>query len=262
MFNDKISKNLQINPMDLTGKRVLVTGGSSGIGLGVAELLSKLGARLVLVGRNLARLELAMNRLEGCGHAIEVYDLLNSEGIAMWVKDLATRGGRIDGVVHSAGVFSTKPLRIMGASDWDLSMRINVTAGAALVKGFRQPGVNNEGGSVVFISSVMGLTGKPGQILYSATKGALISMTRSMALELAKDAIRVNCVAPAVISTGMSENLEKRLTSEQFDAIVKEHPLGLGTAEDVANAVAFLVARTSRWITGTTLVVDGGYTAQ
>jgi NAD(P)-dependent dehydrogenase (short-subunit alcohol dehydrogenase family) len=108
----------------------------------------------------------------------------------------------------------------------------------------------------------MGLTGQPGQVLYSATKGALIAMARSMALELARESIRVNCVAPAVVAAGMSEELQKTLSPEQFSAITAQHPLGLGRAEDVANAVAFLLADTSRWITGTTLTVDGGYTAQ
>lgn len=140
-------------------------------------------------------------------------------------------------------------------------MRVNVVAASALAKGFRQRGVFVEGGSIVLLSSVMGLVGQPGQSLYSATKGALVAMTRSLALELAREQIRVNCVAPAVVMTGMSEQLKQNVSPEQFAQITAMHPLGLGRGEDVASAVAFLLADTARWITGTTLVVDGGYTA-
>lgn len=250
------------NPMDLSGKLIIVTGASSGIGLGISKFLTGLGARLILVGRDSKRLEIANASLPKQNNVIDVYDLKNNDEIPLWMKKLSSSHGTISGVVHSAGVLPTKPLRLMGTWDWEDAMRINVSAGAALAKGFRQKGVSINGGSIVFISSVMGLAGQPGQVLYSATKGALISMTRSMALELAKENVRVNCVAPAVVATGMSENLQNSMSEDNFASIVRQHPLGLGCPEDVAYAVAFLLADAARWITGTTLVVDGGYTAQ
>ncbi len=248
--------------MDLTGRSVLVTGASSGLGKGIAELLAKLGAKVILVARDTVRLEAVRSSLAGSGHGKEIFDLTQTDEIAGWMKEVVQRHGTLHGLVHSAGVLTTKPLRMQVAADWESAMRINVAAGAALAKGFRQKGVYGGAGSIVYLSSVMGLTGQPGQILYSATKGALVAMTRSMALELARESIRVNCVAPAVVATGMSEGLQKNLSPEQFAQIVAQHPLGLGRAEDVANAVAFLLADSARWITGTTLTVDGGYTAQ
>jgi NAD(P)-dependent dehydrogenase (short-subunit alcohol dehydrogenase family) len=250
------------NPMDLSGRTVLVTGASSGLGKGVSDLAARLGARVILAARDRGRLETARAGLAGGGHAVEAFDLAKGDEIPKWMADVAARHGPLSGLVHSAGLMVTKPLRMQDASDWDAAMRINVAAGALLARGFRQRGVNAGGGSIVYLSSVMGLAGQPGQILYSATKGALVSMARSMALELARDNIRVNCVAPAVVMAGMSESLKNNTSPGQFAAIEGLHPLGLGRVEDVANAVAFLLADTARWVTGTTLTVDGGYTAQ
>ena len=252
---------MNTNPMDLSGRTVLVTGASSGLGKGIAQLLAQLGAKVILVARNQARLEAALGELEGEGHSAEAFDLCQTDAIPGWMREVAQRHGILHGLVHSAGVLTTKPLKIQVAADWEMAMCINVSAGAALAKGFRQKGVFSQAGSVVYLSSVMGLTGQPGQVLYSATKGALVAMTRSMALEFARENIRVNCVAPAVVLAGMSEELERNVSHEQFVQITAMHPLGLGRPQDVANAVAFLLADTARWITGITLTVDGGYTA-
>ncbi|MEY4243816.1 MAG: 3-oxoacyl-[acyl-carrier-protein] reductase FabG [Verrucomicrobiota bacterium] len=252
---------MNTNPMNLSGRTVLVTGASSGLGKGIAQLLARLGAKVILVARDPVRLGAALDELEGEGHSAEAFDLGQTDAIPGWMREVTQRRGLLHGLVHSAGVLTTKPLRMQVSVDWELAMRINVSAGAALAKGFRQKGVFSGAGSVVYLSSVMGLTGQPGQILYSATKGALVAMTRSMALELAKENIRVNCVAPAVVLAGMSEELEKNVSPEQFGQITAMHPLGLGRPEDVAHAVAFLLADTARWITGITLTVDGGYTA-
>jgi NAD(P)-dependent dehydrogenase (short-subunit alcohol dehydrogenase family) len=108
----------------------------------------------------------------------------------------------------------------------------------------------------------MSVVGKPAISLYAASKGALTAMTKSLALELARDQIRVNCVAPGFVPTEMWDELRESLSGEQFQAIVAQHPLGAGTTFDVANSIAFLLSDASRWITGTNLMVDGGYTAQ
>jgi NAD(P)-dependent dehydrogenase (short-subunit alcohol dehydrogenase family) len=141
-------------------------------------------------------------------------------------------------------------------------MKVNVESAMGLLKGYRQKGVNPGAGSVVLIASVLGLCGQPVQSIYSATKGAVLAMAKSAALELVRDGIRVNCVAPAIVETELVDRLRATMTPEQFQAVVAAHPLGLGQAKDVANAVAFLLGETGRWITGTTLTVDGGYTAQ
>jgi len=248
--------------MDLTGRRILVSGASSGLGKEIAHFVASLGGKLILVARDASRLDLVLNYLPGGGHSVECFDLYNTDQIVGWMKSLAIKHGPLNGLVHCAGILKNKPLRFQEAGDWESAMKLNVNAAAALTKGFRQKGVYGGAGSIVFMASVMGISGQPGQSIYSATKGALIAMARSLALELAREGIRVNCVAPALVQAGMSEEIRKNLSEEQFARIVEQHPLGLGRPEDVANAVGFLLADTGRWITGTTLVVDGGYTAQ
>jgi NAD(P)-dependent dehydrogenase (short-subunit alcohol dehydrogenase family) len=220
-----------------------------------------LGAKLVLVGRNQKELEKTQELLDGPLHHHFVFDLSENESIASWMKNVVDETGPLDGLVHCAGVHIAKPLRVMISPDIEKVMRVNVTAAFALLKAFRQRGVCAKPGSIVLVSSVMGLVGQAGVTAYSASKGALIALAKSAALELARENIRINCVAPATVSTEMVENLMLKLTVEQFQAIKDMHPLGLGTPRDVANAIAFLLADTGKWITGTTLVVDGGYTA-
>ncbi len=140
-------------------------------------------------------------------------------------------------------------------------MRINVGAAIGLAKGFCQKGVCAPGGSIVFISSVAGLTGQAGLAAYAASKGAIVALTKALAVELAGEHIRVNCVAPGVVTTEMGQSLLRMLTPEQDADLEAMHLLGLGRPRDVAYAIAFLLAETARWITGTVLVVDGGYTA-
>lgn len=251
-----------INPMELSGKTVLVTGASSGIGKETAVLLSNLGAKIILTGRDKVRLEKTNEMLNGNSHQIEPFDLTDVDNISSWIKELVNKNEPLFAIVHCAGMQFTLPLHIINSKRIDELMRINVTAAFGLAKGFRQKGAYLSGGSIVFISSVMGLVGQPGVSCYAASKGAIDALTKSLALELSKENIRVNCVAPAHVKTEMAEKLQDKLTSEQFEAIQMMHPLGIGTPIDVAYAVAFLIGKTGRWITGTTLIVDGGYTAQ
>jgi len=251
-----------VNPMDLSGRRVLVTGASSGIGRDTAVLLSELGAQLVLTGRNSDRLKQTLAELTGKGHFIEPFDLGTAEKIPSWIKAVTSKIGPLDGMAHCAGVHSLRPLRILDAEKFEEVQRINVTAPLMLAKGFRQRGCSALGASIVLLSSVAGLVGQPGIAAYSASKSAMHGLTRSLALELAVEQIRVNCVAPAMVKTEMAENLFKSLNSEQVRSIEQTHPLGIGRPRDVANATAFLLSGAARWITGSVLVVDGGFTAQ
>lgn len=250
------------NPMDLSGKRILVTGASSGIGRCCAQVLSRLGARLVIVGRDMDRLQITLSSLNGEGHQAEVFDLREIDDIPSWLKGLATIScGEFEGLVHSAGVQMTLPIQTVKLSDYRELMSVNVDAAYALAKGFRQRGVHRAPASLVFISSITALTGEPGLSAYCTSKAALLGLTKSLAMEFSRNGIRVNSVCPGHVATEMAEDLGNRINPEQLEAIAKLHPLGIGRPEDVAHAVSYLLADTGRWVTGSNLVVDGGYTA-
>jgi len=246
--------------MDLTGRTILITGASSGIGRETALLLSQSNARLILVARNRDRLEQTQAALEGPGHQVEVFDVTALDEIPAWIKGLVSRLGPLHGVVHSAGVFEVVPLRILTAAKLEEILRVNLSAALFLARGFRQRGCHADGASLVLLSSVAGLRGYAGLSAYTAGKSALLGVTKSLAVELAGDGIRVNCVAPGLVSTAMSTQVEEQ-TLRENKGIESEYPLGIGLPRDVANGIAFLLSDASRWITGTTLMIDGGYCA-
>jgi NAD(P)-dependent dehydrogenase (short-subunit alcohol dehydrogenase family) len=251
------------NPMDLTARRVLVTGASSGIGRATSILLSQLGAQLILVGRSRDGLHETLRSLEGTGHLAEPFDLCDLEAIQVFVNSVAKSVGPLSGLVHSAGIQVTKPLRFLAIKDQQTMLDVNYLASLGLVKAFRQRSVHTDSASVVLVSSVMALVGQKGQTAYAATKGAMVSAARAMALELAEESIRINCVAPGVVEdTEMTARARTLLTPEQIAIMKSQHPLGTGKAVDVACSIAFLLGDAARWITGTVLTVDGGYSAQ
>jgi len=251
-----------VNPLDLSGKRILVTGASAGIGQGTAILLSKLGARVICVGRREAGLAETQSMMEGEGHRFVQFDLTQIDEIPKWMKELAADGGLLSGLVHCAGITFARPLRIMTPKDFSAIVTIHLEAAVFLVKGFRQKGVCDGGGSVVFLSSVAAIRGVPSIAAYAASKGGLISLARTLALELMGEKIRVNCVLPALVQTAMTDHYESMLTPEDFQKVKDGYPMGFGTPEDVANAIAFFLSGASRWITGASLVLDGGCTIQ
>jgi len=247
--------------MDLGGRLVLVTGASAGIGRETAIFLSECNARLILTARHGERLEQTASLLRAGDHRIEARDLTSTDEIPAWMKRVCEENGPLGGLVHCAGVHSAFPLRVLTTEKLESVMRINVSAALMLAKGFRQKGCSTAGSAMVLVSSVAGLVGEAGVAAYAASKAALVGLARSLAMELAGQGIRVNCVAPGFVETEMGGRLREALTPEQFQALEAKHPLGLGTPRDVAHGIGFLLAETSRWITGTTLVIDGGYTA-
>jgi len=246
---------------DFAGHRILITGAGSGFGRATAVLLSRLGAQIVLAGRSAGKLEQTLGQLEGAGHEAAPFDLSQCSDTPAWLKKLSESGGPFNGIAHFAGMHSARPLRMLDAAHFDEVMRTNAGSAMALARAFRQKGCNAPPASLVLTASVAALTGAAGVAAYSASKGAIVSLTRSLALELAREGLRVNCLAPGFVLTEMTAGLKEKLPPDQFAAIEAMHPLGLGTPEDIAAAAAFLLSASSRWITGTTLVVDGGYTA-
>lgn len=265
---------MKTQPMDLSGRTILVTGASSGIGRETALLLGTLGARVVLTGRDAGRLAETHERLNAIetnaqGHHAEPFDLaMDVERIPAWMLDLANKlQTPFHGIAHCAGIHNQRPVRMLDASRFEEVQRVNVTTAVMLAKGFRQKncrppvGVTG-GGSLVLMSSVAGLVGQASIAAYGASKAALIGLCKCLAIELAAEGIRANVVAAAMVRTELAERMFATLGQEQTEAIRASHPLGFGEPEDVANAIAFLLSGASRWITGSVMTVDGGYTAQ
>jgi NAD(P)-dependent dehydrogenase (short-subunit alcohol dehydrogenase family) len=258
-MNDKFV----FNPLNLSGCRYIVTGASSGIGRAVAILLSRLGAQLVCVGRNQERLTDTIDLLEGKENLSSCFDLQDIDAIPGWMETLAKKGGQLNGFVHAAGIQSITPIKFVTHEKWQAIFKINTEAGFVLAKSFMRKNIYaGKNGSIVYISSVMGHVGTAGRVVYSASKGAIEGMVRSLAMECAPNKVRVNCIAPAFVRTQMFDEMARIWGEQQQADVLSRHPLGIGEPEDVANAVAFLLADTGRWITGTVLAVDGGYTAQ
>ncbi|MEZ7500377.1 SDR family NAD(P)-dependent oxidoreductase [Flavobacterium sp. Arc3] len=250
------------NPFSLSGKKLVITGASSGIGQQCAITANALGAFVILIGRSQERLEKTALLLSNMDYLVLATDITDYDNTTTRLEELI-RNLKIDGIIHAAGISTTLPLRNITPQKLQPFFETNVFAAINITKLLTKAKfANPQGMSIVFISSVMGIVGELGKTTYSLTKGALVAGAKSLALELANKKVRVNCVLPGVIETPMSANAVYSQDEEAYDKIKISHPLGIGKPEDVANACAFLVSDGSRWITGTNLVVDGGYTAR
>jgi NAD(P)-dependent dehydrogenase (short-subunit alcohol dehydrogenase family) len=252
------------NLCNLSGKTIIVTGASSGIGRQCAITCSHLNARVALFGRNKVRLEETLRLMSGSEqHLICAVDLLEYEKVTWIVGEVVRQNGRIDGLINCAGISATLPLNATSQQKMEHFFKTNVIGAINLTKQSIKPAYFSKvGGSVIFISSVMGVVGENGKMLYSLTKGALIAAVKSMSVELAPRKIRVNSVSPGVVESPMSKNAVYSRDEKSLNKIRSLHPLGLGKPEDVANLCVFLLSDAARWITGTNLIVDGGYLAR
>ncbi len=253
-----------MNPFSLKDKKIIITGASSGLGRACAILFSQLGAIIVLMGRDENRLiETRKNMLNPENHLIISLDLTILVDIEAHINEASSKLGTFDGIVHCAGISTTLPLRLINEDKLNTFFQTNVYSAIQICKILSKPKYMNEkGGSFVLISSVMGHVGEVGKTIYSLTKGALLAGAKSMALELAQKKIRVNCVSPGVIITPMTIAQPYNEREESLNLIKSYHPLGLGEPNDVANACVYLISDASKWVTGTNLMVDGGYTAK
>ena len=251
------------NPMALTGRKVLITGASSGIGEACARLMASLGAKTVLVARTPDRLaRLVASLPESASHEFISADLSKTDVIAE-VMDKAVVNGKLDGLVHAAGMGPMMPIGLMTTEHLKSVFDINYFAFIELMKFASKIKYRNKNFSAVAISSISAFAGWPGIVAYSGSKGAVSSSVRSLAMELAPKGVRVNAICPSNVKTPMYDSVVADMNTEESEKkILAKQPLGLGLPEDVANVAAFLVCDASRFITGVNLPVDGGYLAQ
>lgn len=255
------------NPFSLEGRTILITGASSGIGRACAIACARAGARVVLMGRNRDRLDETLGMMSptasgGGTHLPLTTDLTDFDGLRALVTKAVAEAGPFAGVLHAAGISTTLPLNAATHARLDELFRTNVYAAYLLTREVcRKGNYAPTGASIVFFSSIMAVAGESGKSLYSMSKGALLAGMRSLALEYAPRGIRMNAVSPGAVLTPMNASLPHMADPEARKRLAQSHPLGLGTPEDVAHACIYLLSDAARWVTGTDLRVDGGYTA-
>lgn len=244
------------NPFSLHDKTILVTGASSGIGKSVAVECSKMGAQLIITARNQIRLNETFSLLQGESNQQFIADLVSDTDL----EKLADSLPQVDGIVHVAGIVKPKPFRFLNRTELEEIMNINFFGPVLLTNLLIRKGRINKQASIVFVSSVSGtMCSFVGGSSYSASKGALNGMLKGMALDLAPKMIRVNSVIPGMIDTGIFN--DSAISEESLTEDRKRYPLGrYGKPEDVAYAAIYLLSDASAWVTGSNLLIDGGFT--
>ena len=250
---------MTFSPHVFAGQRIVVAGASSGLGRAAALALARAGAELVLLGRNEDRLREVADAAGG--QAWQSVDLADDNNADAVIREIAATAP-IDGMFHSAGTSLVAPMRLTKTGQIDDLFGAAVYGALGVARAVSRRGVMRDGGSIVFMSSVSSLRGRRGMVAYSAAKAATSGLVRALAVELADRAIRVNAIAAGAIETEMHQDFAATVSEEMIANYRNLHPLGFGRADDVANAVMFLLSDAARWITGVDLSVDGGYAAK
>lgn len=251
-----------VNLIDLTGRKILVVGASSGIGRQTAITLSQVGAQLILAARREDKLQETLQLLEGGGHSWYKLDVNETDRIEDAVKRIVAEQGRLDGMVYSAGFDIAVPLLQFKPDKVQSIFRTNFFGFVEAVRQVCKKGRFNEGMRIVGISSIASLVGDKAHTTYSASKAAMDGAVRCIAAEAADKGICINTVAPAMVGTEMYEGFLRQYgadSSSNQDLLNRQY-LGVARPEDVANAIAFLISPAARFITGITMPVDGGTT--
>lgn len=240
-------------PFSIENKKILITGASSGIGKAIAIESSKMGAQLVLVGRNEKRLLETYGCLAGNDHKTIVCDLTLSEDIHNLLQEIV----KLDGVVCNAGASMTKPISFVNSNDLLNILSINTFAPILLIKELiKQKKISKEG-SVVFTSSIASLRADLGNSIYGVSKAGLTAFMRYLALELSSKRIRCNAVLPGMVETALIE--DPTYSSDDIAKDKQNYPLGrYGKPEEIAYAVIYFLSDASKWVTGSSLIIDGG----
>lgn len=248
---------------DLSNKNIIVTGASSGLGQATSILLSKLGARLCIIGRNELRLRETFDDLTGDGHYLRCFDFNSLDGCGLLIQDIIEKLGKISGFVHFAGIRETLPLKVLKNERLDRIMHINFYSYIEMVRQITNKRNNtaDSGCSILAVSSVAAQRGGVAMTAYSASKAALDAAVKCLAAEFSARNIRFNCLVPGHVDTPMNEKVKQKITHESFEKIISSHPLGQGQPKDVASLAAFLLSNEADWITGSLISVDGGFLA-
>lgn len=241
----------EVPPSEFAGRVVAVVGASGAIGRACVQELTALGATAVLCCRDPQKLPAVAGR-----SAVVVVDLEKPETFAVAAQQLPS----LDGLVFAAGVALVRPFTLTDAPALRRVLAVNLEGPLLLLREIMRARRLQPRSSVVFIGSIAAHRGTPGYTAYSASKGALVSAVRGLALEAAGAGIRVNVISPGLVQTAMADDLAGQMTAEQAKAYAASYPLGLGRAEDVARGATFLLSSAARWMTGADLVMDGGST--
>lgn len=249
------------NLIDLTDRKIIIAGASSGIGRKAAITLSNLGAKIILIARREDKLKEVLGELQGDGHVSYAGDLSKTESIEALIKKIISDQGKVDGLVYAAGVNTSMPLNAFKPEKVQEVFNVNFFGFVEIVRQLCRRGRFNEGMRIVGISSVASIRGDKAHLAYSGSKAAMNAAVRCIAKEVADKGICINTVAPAMTKTEMySEYVKGCEDSGSNDELLKRQYLGLAETEDIANAIAFLLSPAARFITGLTLPIDGGLT--
>ena len=245
----------------LKNKSALVTGGTAGIGKAIALLYAKNGADVAIFGTNKERAEQTLKELEAhkCHpdqkFAIYLVDVSKTKEIEQTIQGILNTWGKIDILVNNAGITRDGLLMRMSEEDWDLVLDVNLKSVYNTCRVLCRSMMKARSGSIINISSVIGLTGNAGQVNYAASKSGMIGFTKSLAKEMASRNVRANCVAPGYIETQMTDVLSPQIKGE----VLAKIPLGrIGSPEDIAQAALYLASDLSNYVTGQVIAVDGG----
>ena len=246
--------------LDLKDKRILVTGASSGIGRETSILLSKLGAKTVLAARNEERLKQAMDALDGGGHGYYCFDFKEISKIEDLMQRIVGDGGKLDGFVHCAGIFSAIPLQLSVFEVIHEIMLVNFYSFVELARIFAKKKINNNGGNIVAVSSVASLSGTNALTAYSASKAAVDGTVRVLARELYSKKIRVNSIMPSHVKTPMADKFFEEYEGTESEKYSRQRQyMGLIEPLCVASTIAFLLSNASFYINGSAVPVDAGF---
>ncbi len=237
-------------------KRFVVTGATSGIGKKIALDLAEHGAQVLAIGRRKERLDALKDNFPG-NIFTAVIDVNDFSTLKIELEKFGEKG-KIDGSVHAAGINKFTPLRAFNWKDAENIIKTSLYAGIELIRILSSQKLSAIKSSHVIIASVAGIKGEVGFTAYSAAKSAVIGAARSMAVELAIKDIRVNTITPGWLPTEMTDAIEARYPGK-LETIKLLHPLGIGSVEDISNLLMFLLSEESKWITGSNIVIDGGY---